>query len=146
MAQLVIVILDDLQVLPDLLAAWRAVGVPGATILESAGAYRAESWLRRAGLAGLGHLFEAEEVRRRTLLAVIDDVLVGTVVAEAERVVGGFDRPNSGLLLVVPVTRVLGLVKGSIGPQAGAAPAPSEAARDSHSWYVGAGSLRRVAD
>jgi CBS domain-containing protein len=124
-AQLVIVILDDLSVLPDLLAGWRRLGVPGATILESVGAYRAENWLSRTGLAALGRLFEAEEVRRRMVLAAIEDELVGPVVAEAERVVGGFSRPNSGLLLVIPITQVLGLTKSGAAGQ----PAPTEAER-----------------
>jgi CBS domain-containing protein len=107
-----IVILDDLTGLPDLIQAWRNIGVPGATILESAGAFRMESWLERVGLGNLDRLFESKEVRRRTLLVAIeDDELLERAVAEAERVMGGFDRPDSGLLLVLPVTQVKGLQK-----------------------------------
>jgi len=112
MIYLLIVILDDMSLMPDLLQAWRAVGVPGATILESAGAYRASTWLSRVGLGALDRLFEAEEVRRRTFLVAIEtDELLARAMAEAERVVGGFDRPNSGLLLVLPVAQVRGLHK-----------------------------------
>lgn len=112
MTHLLIVILNDLQCLPDLLQAWQDVGVPGATILESVGAYRAGTWLTQVGLGTLDRLFEAEEVRRRTLLAAIeDDELLAQAVAEAERVVGGFDRPDSGLLLVLPVAQAKGLHK-----------------------------------
>lgn len=112
MIHLMMVILDDLKCLPDLLQAWREIGVPGATILESAGAYRVETWLSRVGLGGLDRLFEAREVRRRTLIAAIeDDDLLAQAVAETERVMGGFDRPDSGLLLVLPVTQVKGLHK-----------------------------------
>ncbi len=112
MIHLLIIILDDLKCMPRLLQAWREIGVPGATILESAGAFRASSWLGRVGLGALDRLFESEEVRRRTLLAAIeDDKLLAQSIAEAERVVGGFDRPNSGLLLVVPVSQVRGLHK-----------------------------------
>jgi len=112
MTHLLIVILDDLTSMPDLLQAWQTIGVPGTTILESAGAYRVETWLSRVGLGGLDRLFESKEVRRRTLLAAIeDDDLLAGAVAEAERVVGGFDRPDSGLLLVLPVTQVKGLKK-----------------------------------
>lgn len=51
-------------------------------------------------------------MRRRTLFAAIeDDELLAQAVAEAERVVGGFERPDSGLLLVLPVTQVKGLKK-----------------------------------
>ena len=112
MTNLLIVILDDLRRMPDLLQAWRAIGVPGVTILESAGAYRVESWLSRVGLGGIDRLFDSNEVRRRTLLAAIeDDDLLAQAIAEAERVIGGFERPNSGLLLVLPVTQVKGLNK-----------------------------------
>jgi len=98
--------------MPDLLQAWRTIGVPGTTILESAGAYRVETWLSRVGLGGLDRLFESKEVRRRTLLAAIEDEdLLARAVAEAERVMDGFDRPDSGLLLVLPVTQVKGLKK-----------------------------------
>jgi CBS domain-containing protein len=51
-------------------------------------------------------------VRRRTLWAVIEeDKLLAQAVAEAERVVGGFERPESGLLLVLPVAQTKGLHK-----------------------------------
>jgi CBS domain-containing protein len=112
MANLLIIIWDDLTRMSDLLQALRRIGVPGVTILESAGAYRVESWLSRVGFGGLDRLFESHEVRRRTLLAAVEsDDLLAQAVAEAERVVGGFDRPDSGLLLVLPVSEVKGLQK-----------------------------------
>jgi CBS domain-containing protein len=112
MANLLIIILDDLTRMSDLLQALRRIGVPGVTILESAGAYRVESWLSRVGFGGLDRLFESREIRRRTLLVAIkDDDLLAQAVAEAERVVEGFDRPDSGLLLVLPVSQVKGLHK-----------------------------------
>jgi CBS domain-containing protein len=112
MIHLLVVILDDLGPMPVLLQVWQAIGLPGATILESTGAYRTTSWLSRVGLGAVDRLFEAEEIRRRTLLiAVDDDALLEQAIAETERVVGAFDRPNSGLLLVLPVAQVRGLHK-----------------------------------
>ena len=112
MTHLLIIVLDDLNYLPELLRVWQEIGVPGATILESVGAHRARSWLSRVGLDSLEHLFEAKEVRRRTLLAAIDDEdLLHQAVAEAERVVGGFDRPHTGMLLALPVMLSRGLMK-----------------------------------
>jgi CBS domain-containing protein len=112
MTHLLIVILGDLQCLPTLLQAWQTIGVPGVTIVESAGGYRTTTWLSRVGLGALSRLFEAEEVHTRTLLAAIEDEeLLARAVAEAERVMGGFDRPDSGLLLVLPVAQVIGLHK-----------------------------------
>lgn len=120
MSHLLIVILSDLERMPALLEAWHAIDVPGVTILESAGAFRATTWLSRVGLGALDRLFEAEEVHTRTLLAAIDDEkLLEKAIAEAEQVVGGFDRPDSGLVLVLPVAQARGLRK----PR----PAPSQA-------------------
>lgn len=112
MAQLLMVIVDDLKTLPRLLGAWQQAGVPGVTIVPSAGAYRTVTWLSRVGLGALDRLFEAEEVRQRTLLAVIeDDDLLQIAIAEAERVVGDFSQPNTGLLAVIPLILVKGLQK-----------------------------------
>jgi CBS domain-containing protein len=112
MIHMLIVILDDSSLMPALLNAWEAIGAPGATILASAGSYRSRSWLSRMGLGAVNHLFRDEEVRRHTLMVAIEtDELLEQAIAEAERVVGGFDRPDSGLLLVLPVGQVRGLHK-----------------------------------
>ncbi|MEJ2555510.1 MAG: CBS domain-containing protein [Anaerolineae bacterium] len=112
MPHLLIVILDDLKHMPELLQAWQTIGVPGVTIVESAGGYRTSTWLSRVGLGALDRLFEADEIRQRTLMAAFDDDdLLDQAIAEAEHVVGGFDRPHSGLLLALPVAQARGLHK-----------------------------------
>ena len=112
MAYLLIVILDDLDYMSPLLEAWRKIDVPGATIMESVGAHRAHSWLSTVGLSAIEHLFDAEDVQRRTLMTAIkDEEMLDKAVAEAEHVVGGFDRPNTGILLVLPVVRASGIRK-----------------------------------
>jgi CBS domain-containing protein len=112
MIHMLIVILDDSSLMPRLLNAWEAIGAPGATILASAGSYRSRTWLSRMGLGAVDHLFRDEELRRHTLMVAIEtDELLEQAIAEAERVVGGFDRPDSGLLLVLPVAQIRGLHK-----------------------------------
>lgn len=125
MTHLLIVVLDNLQHLPDLLDAWHTLGVPGVTILLSAGSYRARTWLERVGLGALDRLFEAEELRRRTLLAAIDDdSLLEQAIAAADRIVGGFEHPDTGLLLVVPVVRAKGMRKLPAKPRLTEQPLP----------------------
>jgi CBS domain-containing protein len=120
---LLMVILHDVRRLPDVLEAWREIGVPGATILRSAGAYRVATWLSRVGLGALDRLFESEAAVQRTLLAAIEDEeLLSRAIGEAERVMGGFDRPDSGLLLVLPVAQVRGLHKVQSQPTPEALP------------------------
>jgi len=112
MTHMLQIILDDTKFLPDLIQAWREIGVSGTTIMKSVGGYRTSTWLSKVGLSAIDHVFEAKEVQRRTLIAVIeDDELLAQAIAEAERVVGGFDRPNSGVLLVLPVAQTKGLYK-----------------------------------
>ncbi len=133
MIHLLIVILDDLKCLPELLRAWREIGVPGVTILESAGGHQTHNWLSRVGLGALDHLFEDEDVRRRTLLAAIeDDDLLDRAIAEAERVVGGFDRPHSGVLLVLPVAQARGMQK--VRPRPPQEPPPPAIRPDWLAW------------
>jgi CBS domain-containing protein len=132
MINLLMVILDDTKVMPALLQAWEAAGVPGATILESAGAYRSRTWFSQWGLGAIDHLFRDKEVRRHTLIVAIETgELLDRAIGEAEQVVGGFDRPGSGLLLVLPVGQVRGLHKVQPKP---AAPTPVEAV--SAEWEV----------
>ncbi len=112
MTQMLQIILDDIKFLPDIIQAWREIGVSGTTIMKSVGGYRTSTWLSKVGLSAIDHLFEAKEVQRRTLIAVIeDDELLAHAIAEAERVVGGFDRPNSGVLIVLPVAQTKGFYK-----------------------------------
>lgn len=119
MAHLIIVILNDLARLPDLFAAWKRIGVPGVTLVNSVGGYQVDNWLQRLGLGGIGALFAQREAQQRTLISVIDDdELLERAIAEADIVVGGFDRPHSGILFVVPVGRILGLQKWGATPEA----------------------------
>ncbi len=112
MTSLLVVILNDPSLLPDMFDAWKKIGVPGVTLLHSMGGYRVRTWLDRMGLGGLSRLFEGEEIQQRMLLSLIDDdELLEKAIAEADEVVGGFDRPDSGMLFVLPVTRALGLKK-----------------------------------
>lgn len=109
---LLIVILHNLDVLPELLEAWKEAGIPGVTLLPSTGGFQAANQFQRSGLAGLAKLFEQTTPHQRMLLSLIDSPdTLAVAISEAERVVGGFDRPNSGILFTMPVGQALGLQK-----------------------------------
>lgn len=111
---LLVVILHDADLLPELLKTWRKIGVPGSTILPSAGSYLAESWVKRSGLSSFLSLLDQNKLQQRTLLSLIDDPdILEQAVAEADRVVKGFDSPHSGILFTISVGSVLGLQKWS---------------------------------
>ena len=123
-AQLLMIILNDAKHLPELLQAWREVGVPGTTILSSAGGHRTRNLFSRIGLTALDNLFDRKEVEGKTLIASFEDEeLLAKAIGEAERVVGGFDRPDSGLLMVLPITQALGIYKAQ--PKEEKAPPPA---------------------
>ena len=109
---LVVVIIQDTKRIPELLQAWQRIGVPGGTILRSAGFFRMTTWLSKIGLGALTHLFDHEEEAQRTILAAVEDeALLENMTAEADRILGGFERPNSGLLFVLPIVSASGLRK-----------------------------------
>ncbi len=109
--ELLVIILDDIDRLPQLLDALHEAGVSGATLLSSIGGYRARTWLDQIGLSGLQKMFGTPELRRRTILAVVETETVDGAIAAAEQAVGGFGRENSGILFTLPVKRAVGVHK-----------------------------------
>lgn len=109
---LVIIILQNANLLSDLLDAWRRVGVPGSTILISAGGHEAVTAVKRSSLGHLLNIFDQGKGTQRTIMSIIDDPeILEVAIAEADRIVKGFDTPNSGILFTMPVNQVLGLQK-----------------------------------
>lgn len=112
MLTLVIVILHNLDLLPNLLEAWKQAGIPGVTILPSTGGFQAASQFQRGGLASVLKLIDQANPSQRLLFSLVDNEnTLAIAVSEAERVVGGFDRPHSGILFTLPVGKALGLQK-----------------------------------
>jgi len=110
MANLLLVILHEPDNLPALLEAWHNLGLPGATILSSAGGYRARTWLDEMGLGAIGDLFRARAVQSKTLLLVIEEeTMLENAIAAVEEVMGDLDTPGRGLYVVLPIARVGGL-------------------------------------
>ncbi len=79
MPTMVILVLDDVDRLEDVLAAWRKAGAPGVTILESSGAAR---YFGHQGarddlphLSEPGSLLAHQEIHHRTLFTVLPDGL-----------------------------------------------------------------------
>ncbi len=112
MFSLVVFVLDSVEFLADLLVAWERAGVPGATVIESTGLARVARALSRDDvplLPSLRDLTECEECPHRTLFAVVDDeAIVDRLIAATEKVVGDLSQPHTGILFVMPVTRVVG--------------------------------------
>jgi nitrogen regulatory protein PII len=117
MPQLVSLVLHDMDKVDDVLHAWLESGVPGLTLLDSSGL---SHHVGRAGLRddlpvfpSLRSMLESTEAHNRLLFTVVgDDFDLEGLIRRTERVTGSLDHPGTGILFVVPVTRVLGLQPG----------------------------------
>lgn len=115
MAYLVMLILDDPEKTHDVLDAWEAAGVRGVTLMESTGLGR----VRLAGLRddmplipSLMDLLRGEETHNQTMFSVVEsEEKVDSLVKACQSVVGDFNQPNTGLLMVIPLAQVYGLHK-----------------------------------
>jgi nitrogen regulatory protein PII len=114
MAQLLVLVLDNLEQCPAVLDAWEQAGVAGATILESSGLARMKGAIRDdlPLLPSLRDLMAGREWHHRTLFTVVEDeATLERAIEATERIVGDLSEPHTGLLFVLPVNCVLGLVK-----------------------------------
>jgi nitrogen regulatory protein PII len=123
MANLLVLVLDQVEKFSEILQAWEQAGVPGVTVLDSVGSqHLREEYARRDDvplLPSLRSLFSGEESHNRTLFTVIeDDQVLERAMDAAERVVGDFMQPHTGILFVVPVSRTFGVPKAKRRGQA----------------------------
>ena len=114
MMHMIVFVLHDTGRLADVLGAREEAGVRGITILPSTGIGRlkAADILREdlPLMPSLEDLVEAPEKFNRTLITMLKcDEMIETVVSATERVVGKLNDPNTGILVVVPLSHAYGL-------------------------------------
>ena len=114
MMHMIVFVLHDTGKLTDVLEAWENAGVKGITILPSTGVgrLRAADILREdlPLMPSLEDLVEAPEKFNRTLITMLKcDDMIEKVVAATESIVGKLDEPNTGILVVVPLSHAYGL-------------------------------------
>ena len=118
---LILFVLHDSEKVPELLDAWEQVGVSGVTILHSSGLGRVRN-KNRSGLRddlplipSLEALLDHEEEFSRTLFSLVKgEEMVDQLVEATQKVVGNLTHPDTGLLLVLPVVRAIGLQKQAL--------------------------------
>lgn len=112
---LILFVLDNPDKLEDLLNAWEKAGTGGATVLVSTGRHRLSNHALRDDIPlmpGLDDFYKRVEDYHRTLFTIVknDDILQKVVDATKE-VVGDLNKPNTGILVVMPTVQVYGLEK-----------------------------------
>ena len=113
MSYLVVMIVNNPDDCPKILAAWEQIGVPGITILESVGL----GHLKHSGfwddiplMPSIHDLFKKEEVRHRTLFSVVDERdVVDQMIAAVQEITGNLDDPHTGFLFVLSVLETHGM-------------------------------------
>ncbi len=115
MANLLVLVLDELEKFPAILDAWEQAGIPGITVLDSVGSRHLQERARRDDvplMPSLRALFARDEAHNRTLFTVIeDDAVLERAITAAQNVVGDFMQPHTGILFVMPVSRTWGVPK-----------------------------------
>jgi len=113
MSQLIVLVVDDPSKVNDVLTAWIEAGIPGATLLDSSGLGHTLHGETRDDLPlfpSLADILQTREEHHRTLFSVVaDNFNLDRLVAATESILGDLDRPNTGILFVMPVTRAWGL-------------------------------------
>jgi nitrogen regulatory protein P-II 1 len=114
MAEVVIMVLNDVGKLEEVLTAWLRLGVPGVTTVDSTGLRQEMS--KRAFrddlplFPTLEDLIQGNEDHSRTLFAVVPDgFAIEQLVRATEQITGELDGPNTGILFTVPVGRAWGV-------------------------------------
>ncbi|HRF47940.1 MAG TPA: hypothetical protein PLC98_09970 [Anaerolineales bacterium] len=114
MPELIVLVLDSSDQIPGVLEAWIAAGVSGVTSIDSSGLGH---HINEKGFGGdlplipsLASLLRPREDPSRTLFTVVPDGFdVEGLIAATEAVTGSLDEPDTGILFVLPITRVRGL-------------------------------------
>ncbi len=102
--KLIVIVLNKMEVLEDLLEEFAENDVHGATIMHSTGMARAIHPDAEHNFFGTLRLtLDPERERSHTVLTVIRDDQVQTVLRIVDKVVGGIDTPDSAVAFTVPV-------------------------------------------
>ncbi|MGC8856293.1 MAG: hypothetical protein ACP5QU_05790 [Anaerolineae bacterium] len=113
---LILFVLNDPDRLEELLIAWEEAGVQGATVLFSTGLGRIrqlKGWRDDMPLIpSLKDFYSVPENLNRTLFTAVNtEQDVDAIIAATQKVVGRLDEEKTGLLLVVPLSKAMGLNK-----------------------------------
>jgi nitrogen regulatory protein PII len=127
MYYMVLVIVDDLNDCPSLLEAWNDAEVPGITVLESTGMGRLRQGRNIRDdvpmMPSLSEIFRSRAHHHRTVFSVVEgEEKVDQLIAITERILGDLNQPDTGVLFVLPVARVVGYHGASERAKGGQSP------------------------
>lgn len=108
--KLLVFILNNEEFLEEVMAAYIESGVTGATILDSEGMGRFLTY-EVPLFAGFKEFMKGNKPYNKTIISVIrDDETLKHVKTLVDEIVGGLDRPGTGIMFTIPVDWAYGLV------------------------------------
>jgi nitrogen regulatory protein P-II 1 len=106
--QLLIAVINQEERMEEILSGFLEIGITGATLINTEGMGRLLA-SEIPIFAGLEALAGRTRPRNQTLFSVIDDDKVDRALALLQEVCGDFSQPATGIVVTLPVNRVLGL-------------------------------------
>ena len=106
--QLLIAVINQEERMEEILSGFLEIGITGATLVNTEGMGRLLA-SEVPIFAGLEALAGRTRPRNQTLFSVMDDDKVDRALALLQEVCGDFSRPATGIVVTLPVNRVLGL-------------------------------------
>ncbi|WP_420125211.1 P-II family nitrogen regulator [Longimicrobium sp.] len=106
--QLLIAVINQEERIEEILSGFLEIGITGATLINTEGMGRLLS-SEVPIFAGLEALAGRTRPRNQTLFSVMDDAKVDAALALLQEVCGDFGQPATGIVVTLPVNRVLGL-------------------------------------
>ena len=107
--KLLIIVLNKVECLDKLLTSFGKQRIPGATILDSKGmAHALDGFNELSFMLSLRMVLNPEHKESKTLFMVIKEDEVSVVSDIVNRVTGGLDQPDTGILFTLPVDHLEG--------------------------------------
>ncbi len=108
--QLLIIVLNKTECLEDILKELAESHITGATILDSHGMAQSLSGHDELRfMMSLRLLLNPEHLENKTIFMVLEEDKVAAVSSIVNRITGGLDQPDTGILFTVPVNHIEGL-------------------------------------
>lgn len=102
--QLLVLILNKKECLEVLLDTLIEAGVKGATVLESTGMARIVGEDTRSMFGSIRMLIDPDMESNRTILMAVNESLIEKVRFTVNEVLGGLDKPDTGVIFGLPIT------------------------------------------
>lgn len=110
--KLLVYVLNQTQYLDRFLDALRLAGIRGATILSSSGMASRLFNSDDINLVGsLRMIFDEPKKESNVILIALEDEQVDIVFDVIDQVVGGVDKPNTGITFTLDIDRIKGYKK-----------------------------------